>query len=549
MFRSPDFQPGWIRTLTSLYLKFSREKGCEMHRHRKAPLWVSIVAIFIAMLMSSFLFGGMAARADEASQSAAQSAGETQSTTAQSSGVVTAESQSSSATTVAVTADNGGYSCTPQDISPGEVSTSLKTSDGSSEVTAFEEVEFSISLNLEPSHCAGDSVTINVPSELGTDGDHTPIPMTTPSGIVIGYATYSDDHTVVIRLTDQVEVPGRKDFYATAWWRVHMSDELVPGETRELRWNVDGIIRRTTVKVGTCDGCSQIGVDPSKWGFINDNKQSVTVVLPTATQDDQEFVVTDKLTSPGQYFACDNLIAGRVGVYTSADDWGVPQYVRFQEPDITSCDNSKAVINVRLNKGEKARVQLNVLVDSPNSDPWTDTASIVSQDQSWEVSARIVRRESGGNAGFDTNPVVPTPTPTPVPTPVPTPEPSVTPTPVPTPTPSPSATPAPSPSPTPTPSPSTSTPVTPTPAPSASPSPSTTPEPSPSATPSTSPTPTPSATPSATSSATPSAAPQHKKLAVTGTDGDAIALAIVFLTAGVATLWVRRRQTKHYSED
>lgn len=499
-----------------------------MYHHSRTPLRVPIVAIFIT-LFAMLLFGG-ASYADEA-QSAAQS------TTAQSVGAttvaVTDEAQSSSSTAAVADAESSSdssvataaadnnestSSCTPQDISPGEVSTSLKTSDGSSEVTAFEEVEFSISLDLEQGHCGGDSVTINVPSELGTDGDHNTIAMTTPEGIVIANAEYRADHTVKIVLTNQVEVPGRKDFYATAWWRVHMSDALVPGETRELRWNVDGIIRRTTVKVGTCDGCSQIGADPSKWGFINDNVQSVTVVLPTATQDAQTFVVTDVLTSPGQHFACDNLIAGRVGVYTSANDWGAPQYVRFQEPDITSCDNSKAVINVRLNKGEKARVQLNVDVDPTDPGPWTDTASIVSQDQSWEVSARVARRESGGNAGFDTNPVVPTPTPTPVPTPSASPSP--------TPTPSPSATPAP------TPSPSTTT----TPAPSPSPTPS------PSATPSASPTPSPSTTPEPT----PSTPPRQFRLPVTGGTGSgAIASAVALLVIGIGTLWARRRQTAH----
>ena len=464
------------------------------HRHYRTPLWVSVVAIFVT-IFAMLLFGG-ASYADEASQSAAQSAGvvtaEAQSSSA-TAVTVTDEAQSSSATTVAVTADNGGYGCTPQDISPGEISATLRTLDGSEEFTAYEAVEFSILLDLEEGHCRGDSATVTVPSELGADGNHAPIPMTTPDGVIVGYATYNSDHTVKIVLTDQVEVPGRKDFHASAWWRVYMSDELVPGETRELRWDIDGIVRRTPIRVGTCDGCDQPGPNPSKWGFIDENVQHVTVVLPTATQDAQTFVVTDVLTSPGQHFTCDNLIAGRVGVYTSANDWGAPQYVRFQEPDITSCDNSKAVINVQLNKGEKARVQLNVLVDSTDPGPWTDTASIVSQDQSWEVSARVTRRESGGNAGFDTNPE-PTPTPTPsvTPTPTPTPEPSSTPSASPTPTPS---------------------------------------APTPSATPSV-PTPTPSTT------------PQQFRLPVTGAAGSgAIAGAVAFLTAGVATLWVRRRQT------
>ena len=529
-----------------------------MHRHRKAPLWVPMLAILVGII-GMFLFGG-ASYADEA-QSAAQS------TTAQSVGAttvaVTDEAQSSSSTATVADAESSSdssvataaadnnestSSCTPQDISPGEVDTLLQTQDGSVEFTAYEAVQFSVSLTLFEGHCGGDSITISVPEELGTDTDFTPIPMTTPDGVIIGYATYSSDHTVVIKLTSEVEVPGRKDFRASAWWRVHMSSTLVPGETRELRWNVDGVIRRQSIQVGTCDGCSQVGKDPSKWGSADGEQQHITIVLPTATQDDQTFVITDVLTSPGQKFICNDLLTGRIGVYSEAGPWGQPQYTRFMEANVVSCASDKAVLNVKLDKGEKARFELRVAIESTDPGPWTDIANITSQDKSWDVSARIIRRESGGNAGFDNTPTpaptpstTPEPTPEPSPTPTPAPSPSPAPTPTPAPSPSPSATPAPSPSPTPTPSPSTSTPVTPTPAPSASPSPS--------ATPSTSPTPTPSATPSATSSATPSAAPQHKKLAVTGTDGDAIALAIVFLTAGVATLWVRRRQTKHYSED
>ena len=513
-----------------------------MYHHRKTPLWVSIAAIFIAMLMSSFLFGGMAARADEASQSVAQSAGETQSTTAQSSGVVTAEAQSSSATTVAVTADNGEYSCTPQDISPGEVSTSFKTSDGSSELTAFEEVEFSISLDLEQGHCGGDSVTINVPSELGTDGDHNTIAMTTPEGIVIANAEYRADHTVKIVLTNQVEVPGRKDFYATAWWRVHMSDALVPGETRELVWSVDGVVRRTPIKVGECPGCSTIGKDPSKWGSVDGNVQHVTVVLPTADHDGQEFVVTDTLTSPGQKFVCDQLLVGRIGVYTAASTWGQPQYIRFMEANVASCASDKAVLNVKLDKGEKARFQINISVSVADPGPWTDAVNITSQELSWDVSAQIIRRESGGNAGF---------TPPPTPTPEPTPEPSPVPTPSPTPTPSTSPEPSPEPSPsapspsatTPAPSPSTS-PSAPTPTPTVTqtpvPTPSVTSSPSPTPTPST---PTPSTTPAPvpTLSTTPTPARQ-RKLAVTGADGSAVAGAISLLALGSLILRARRRQ-------
>ena len=505
--------------------------------HRKTPLRVPIMAILAAFL-AAFLFGGVS-RADEAQSAAeAQSSSgivaEAQSVDAQSSGVVTAETQSSSTTTVAVadteqsssgssvatatTTDNEPTSCTPRNISPEEIQTDFKTSDGSVDITAYEAVEFAVNLTLAQNHCAGDSITISVPSELGTDADFAPIPMTTPEGIVIGYATYSADHTVSVKLTDAVEVPGRVNFHASAWWRVHMSSSLIPGETRELEWNVGGVVRRTTIQVGTCDGCSTIGAAPSKWGSVDGSQQRVTIVLPTATQDAQTFVITDVLTSPGQKFNCDQLLTGRMGVYTKAGPWGQPQYERFIEPGITSCTSDKATLSATLNAGEKARVELNINVSATDPGPWTDVANITSQDKSWDVSARIIRRESGGNAGFDN-----------------------TPTPAPTPEPSPSTTPEPSPSaPSPAPSPST-TPSTPTPSPSATPTP----------TPSTTPTrrPVPLPTPvieryeEPTPSATPTPAPQHKKLAVTGTSGDVVTSAVALVALGGFLIWARRRQT------
>ena len=504
-----------------------------MHRQHNTPLRVSVVAVFVALLMA-FLFGGASYATDEESlqSAAAQSAN------------ITTEAQSSSGVAT-------GSNCTPRPISAEEIQTDLKTQDGSMEYTAYEAVEFSISLTLEEGHCGGDQTTIVVPSEFGTDGDHTPIPMTTPDGIIIGYATYSSNHTVVIKLTSEVEVPGRRDFHASAWWRVHMSSSLVPGETRELRWEVGGIVRRTPIKVGECPGCSIIGKDPSKWGSVDGAEQHVTIVLPTAVQNGQLFTVTDTLTSPGQRFDCTNLTAGRVGVYHSAGSWGQPIYDRFEDPDVVSCGESKAVINVKLNTGEKARFQLNINVSATDPGPWTDAANITSQDKSWDVSARIIRRESGGGAGFDPAPS-PTPTPTPVtPSASPSPSPSASPAPTPEPTPTPKpTTPAPTPTPTPTPSATPSVSPTPTPTP-VTPSASPTPTPTP-VTPSASPSPSPSASKSSTSlvplpepSPQPSSADNPEKLAKTGTEGGAIALAIVFLTVGGLVLRARRRQAAH----
>lgn len=524
------------------------------HRHYRTPLWVSVVAALAMLVATTLLFGGVTHAAADEAQSAAQS------TTAQSVGAttvaVTDEAQSSSSSNAAAVANNdaqpanGGHGCISRDISPGEVDTLLQTQDGSVEFTAYEAVRFSITLTLEEGHCSGDSIIISVPSELGTDGDDSPVPMTTPSGVVIGYATYNGTaRTVTVTLTEQVEVPGRQDFHASAWWTVHMEPSLVPGETRELRWNVDGVIRRQSIQVGACDGCSVIGNNPSKWGSVDGNAQHVTVVLPTADHDGQEFVVTDTLTSPGQQFVCSDLLVGRIGVYHSAGPWGQPMYDRFQDPTVVSCDSSKATLSVTLNTGEKARLQLNVGVDAADPGPWSDSATITSQDKSWEVSTRVVRRESGGNAGFTPTPTptpAPTPSPAPTPTPAPSPSPSApapTPSTSPTPEPTPSVTPTPSASPSPSPSaPSPSVTPTPSPTPTTAPTPSTTP----SATPVPTPTPSTTPTPVPTPSATPAPARQHKKLAITGASGDAVTSAVALVAlGGLFLIWARRRQTAH----
>ena len=490
----------------------------EVYNRIGTPLRVPIVTAIVAVLMV-LLFGGV-------------------------SGAVPAAISAQQPSGVAVASNAAaGSNCHSRPISAKEITNQyVRTTDGSHEFTAYEAVEFGFSIALEEGHCEGDSITISVPTELGTDGDFAPVPMKTPEGVIVGYATYNSDHTVKVVLTSAVEDSSKHHFQASAWWKVHMESTLVPGEIRELRWEVGGIVRRTPIKVGECPGCSIIGKDPSKWGSVDGSAQHVTIVLPTATEDGQQFVVTDTLASPGQKFICDDLLTGRIGVYRSAGPWGQPMYTRYIEPDIASCSSDKATISVKLDKGEKARLQINVSVSATDPGPWRDVANITSQDKSWDVSAQIIRRESGGNAGFDTNPVVPTPDPTPSPAPTPTPAPS----------PSPSA-PAPSPSTSPTPAPSVTPSATPTPVPTPSASPSPTPSPSttpsvtpvPTPTPSTTPTPvtTPSATPSTVPVPTPSApTPRQRQLPVTGAATSATTLAIALVALGGFAIWMRRRQ-------
>lgn len=508
-----------------------------MHHHRKTPLRVPILAILVA-LFAALLFGGVTHAADEA-----QSAAEAQSANVAESQSVSTTAQSSGAVATAATTDSN---CTSRPISAEEVADQyVKTVDGTAEFTAYEAVEFGFSLALEEGHCEGDSIVFTVPNELGTDGSFMPVEMKAKDDTIVAYARYSSDHTITVTLTGAVEDASKHHFQASAWWKVHMEDTLVPGETRNLEWNIGGEIRRTPISVGTCPGCSSLGEGPSKWGTVSSLKPwdlTVTVVTPTAEYDNQTFVITDRATSSGQDFACPDPTIGQAGVYSSAGPWGQPIYTRFIDATIESCSSEKVVFKIVLNKGEKARADILVNVSPEDRGPWTDEVEIVSQEKTWTVGAKVVRKESGGNAGFDpTNP--PTPTPTPAPTPEPTPTPSPTPTPAPSASPSPTPSPSTTPSVTPTPSPSTS-PSAPTPTPTVTqtpaPTPSVTSSPSPTPTPST---PTPSTTPAPvpTLSTTPTPARQ-RKLAVTGADGSVVAGAIALLALGSLILRARRRQ-------
>lgn len=365
--------------------------------------------------------------------------------------------------------DTTATSCTARPITDEEVSAEyVRTVDGSSEFSAYEAVEFGFGLALQEGHCEGDSITFTPPQELGSNG--SPVDLTTDGGVVIAHAVFSDGKVSVV-LTDAVENTKHYAYEGHAWWRVSMKDVLVPGETRDLLWEIGGKVRRTPIQVAQCPGCSQPESWGSKWGYIpqdNPSKAIVTVATPVATADGQEFLIRDVLTSPGQEFAC-TTPAGQAGVYSTAGVWGQPQYTRYVPVTVVECTSTVVTVKIQLNAGEKARFELSLSVNPGDPGPWTDSAVITSQDRSWDASATVRRPEAGGGASYLLKPPpTPAPSPTPSVTPSPAPSPSPESTPTATPTPEPSATPSPEPTPTPTPS-TTATPtpsVTPTPTPS-----------------------------------------------------------------------------------
>lgn len=363
-------------------------------------------------------------------------------------------------------------------------------------------------------------------------------PFTLDSGEKIGDCKVADSKltctvtTVPDSMTDKANVSGH-------WWaNARIQETAVGKNTSNLI--LDG--KTTSVTFGdsngdgTCDrDCGPVhypyaSIDNFKAGWVNPDN-TVSWMISWVTTPGTEYTIHDESTRLSNVVSC-----------STDETWNPKTVIKVTA---TQVDNE----TIKMMAPEGSKVCVTYTPDPVNPDgakAVTNVATVngVRYEKTVEIKA------NGGTDGDGTTPA-----------PQPTPTPSVTPTPAPSPSPS---APAPTPSTSPTPAP-TPTPSAPTPEPTPTPSPSTTPEPSPSApspapstTPSVTPTPSPSTTPTRrpvplptpvierykepTPSAIPTPAPQHKKLAVTGATGSAIAGAVALAALGGLALWARRRQ-------
>lgn len=466
-----------------------------MHQHRKTPLRVPIVAAIVAILMT-FLFGG------------ASEAVPTLST--QLSGIEVA----STATT--------GHQMTAEITRVTSAGTHITSSVSASGTWAVAKLE------------TGQSFTVDAGAYLKWASS---FPFVLDSGEQIGDCTVSEGSLTCTVNTIPASVANKTDISGHWWATARVQESSVGRTVTDLTLNG----KTTSVVFGDSDGdgvcdkdCgpvhySYVTADNFKAGWLNADG-STSWMISWLVEPGTEYTVHDFNTRLSSDVDC-----------AKGNTWDPNTTIKVKA---TKVDDS----TIKLTAPSDAKVCVTYtpekMVPPANAKTVTNVASV--NGTKYESSVEI--KASGGTDGDGTTTPEPTPS-TPSVTPEPTPSTSPTPAPTPTPsapTPEPTLTPSPTPTVMPSPSP-TPTPVTPTPAPSASPSPS------PSAP---SPTPTPSTTPSATSSTTPapvptptptpSTPPRQFRLPVTGGAGSsAIAVAVALLTAGVATLWMRRRQTTH----
>lgn len=335
-------------------------------------------------------------------------------------------------------------------------------------------------------------------------------PFVLDSGEQIGDCTVSEGSLTCTVNTIPASVANKTDISGHWWATARVQESSVGRTVTELTLNgkTTSVTFGDSNGDGTCDrDCgpvhySYVTADNFKAGWLNADG-STSWMISWLVEPGAEYTIHDFNTRLSSDVDC-----------ARGNTWDPNTTIKVKAAKV---DDS----TIKLTAPSDAKVCVTYtpekMVPPAGAKTVTNTASV--NGTKYESSVEI--KASGGTDGDGTT--IPEPTPS---------TPSVTPEP--TPSPSPSTTPEPSPS---------------APSPAPSPTPSVTPTPSPSTTPTRRPVPLP--TPvierykEPTPSAIPTPAPQHKKLAVTGATGSAIAGAVALLTAGVATLWMRRRQTTH----
>ena len=467
------------------------------HRHYRTPLWVSVVAALAMLVATTLLFGGVThAAADEA--------------------------QSSSGIEVASTATTG-HQMTAEITRVTSAGTHITSSVSASGTWAVAKLE------------TGQSFTVDAGAYLKWASS---FPFVLDSGEQIGDCTVSEGSLTCTVNTIPASVANKTDISGHWWATARVQESSVGRTVTELTLNgkTTSVTFGDSNGDGTCDrDCgpvhySYVTADNFKAGWLNADG-STSWMISWLVEPGAEYTIHDFNTRLSSDVDC-----------AKGNTWNPNTTIKVKAAKV---DDS----TIKLTAPSDAKVCVTYtpekMVPPAGAKTVTNTASV--NGTKYESSVEI--KASGGTDGDGTTIPEPTPSTTPSPTPSVTPALSPTPTATPTPEPTPS-TPSVTPEPTPSPSPSTTPEPSPSaPSPAPSPTPSVTPTPSPSTTPTRRPVPLP--TPvierykEPTPSAIPTPAPQHKKLAVTGATGSAIAGAVALLTAGVATLWMRRRQTTH----
>ena len=404
-----------------------------MHQHRKTPLWVSAVAIFVTIFVT-LLFGG------------ASEAVPTLST--QPSGIEVA----STATT--------GHQMTAEITRVTSAGTHITSSVSASGTWAVAKLE------------TGQSFRVDAGAYLKWASS---FPFVLDSGEQIGDCTVSEGSLTCTVNTIPASVANKTDISGHWWATARVQESSVGRTVTDLTLNG----KTTSVVFGDSDGdgvcdkdCgpvhySYVTADNFKAGWLNADG-STSWMISWLVEPGTEYTVHDFSTRLSSDVDC-----------ATGNTWDPNTTIKVKA---TKVDDS----TIKLTAPSDAKVCVTYTPEKMMPPAGAKTVTNVASVNGTKYESSVEIKASGGTDGDGTTTPEPTPsTPsvTPEPTPEPTPStPSVTPEPTPEPTPSTSPSPAPTPTPTvtqtPVPTPSVTSSPSPTPTPS-TPTPSTTPAPVP----------------------------------------------------------------------
>lgn len=282
--------------------------------------------------------------------------------------------------------------CTPADRSSSITDVTLSTTNGTSEVGAWDKVRLDFKGSLPDGGCAGDTVKITVPPELQAFGGSYPVKA--PDGTVMGEMVVAGG-TATITFNNYVET--HKSITYRGFFSLQTTDKLQPGQRYDLKWQVGEKVFVTPVTAQECPDCEGPKTHPNKFAYVVDGDPDTVYwgISSAITQSAGESIkISDKI-GEGQRLDCSTIV---VRTATSRTNWGD---INWGGPITASpvCDESTGEVSVSLTAtaaGQYYGLFGSSVITEPR-DFYTDTGKVEQAGTSHDIPFQTQTREGGAD--------------------------------------------------------------------------------------------------------------------------------------------------------
>ncbi|MFT3859741.1 Ig-like domain-containing protein [Micropruina sp.] len=297
--------------------------------------------------------------------------------------------------------------CVPQDRSDAITDLSISdSSDEGDEVRAWESVSLNFAGSLPTGGCAGDTITITVPSELRTFAGTYPV--LAADGTQMGTMVVSDG-VATITFNDYLETHENVTF--EGFLSMQLRSTLDPGTDYDLDFTVGSETWPIAITTEECPDCQDPITDPTKYADFNAGEpDTVTFGISTAqTHSDSEAITITDTVGSGQELDCDSIV---VLVGSTRNVWGDVEYTDSVQPASIACDTSTVTVTLTSSAAGQYYRLIGTAIVTAEQDSYTDTGSVTQDGVSSPVQAEA-SGQSGEVSGDGDNQTTAMPTPTP----------------------------------------------------------------------------------------------------------------------------------------